>query len=1267
MNQGNTCYLNSLIQCLYATPEVRRALYGLSEKDLVVETGEETQPPPQTRVEQEQVAEKKAPVGPPALSATDQESLEMLMGMGFEEAQVRVAIRRFPVDPDNMQRVEYILSGAASDAVSSTTVVVVSEPSKSSSAKGASSDEERDVSDLFDVGATTTIPTMTTTAATTTTTTTTLPRLKERRIPKELQLLFARLQLADANAQSTKRLTDCFGANFSAGVQHDVHELNRILFDRIEKQLRGTSIHDLINILYRGTVVNRVVCKSCGHKSERVEDFLDVSLVVRDFPTVEASLSAFVEDELLDGANLYECGGCKNRVEALKGCRFRELPPVLIVSLSRFEYDPQTWQRVKNSRKYPFPRVLEMTPFMEDPQHQVQPPYDLFGVVIHRGDQASHGHYHAYLLDVLNESGKVGLPHEAVLGEPAKKADDENSGGVFEGWFDFNDSNVRPISSATVDLQFGGSGLAECAYMLVYRQRGSPVLMERGASPPELPLHVRKEIDAENAAIQARRIEWENLKNSIELNVYTAEALEMENGVPRRPARPAGSSTRYVEDEGEDGEQGKPRKFVTITIDRRRTLGDLKRAVMDAFSGDALPPADRLLLHRIRFMDMDRVKFMRPLHRPLSQEGKEVIKGDDAKLDDLATVMHGCDVLVWDGEHLCNGEPFEVAYDLITLCVTLFEADGTARPFEVQVREGTTLGALRVQLEAPLQDWWLFRWDYMRLAELEGEGKTMQELYLNDHVKISLERRSVERTTIDKTFAALHLRAVEEKMDVWVTNNCDDHAVTDAVSCNLAMTVWDLKQAIIAKIGSLNERMPTRLRRALAGGGEGELFPDEGATLKRAGVEAHIRVIIEYGEPPDAASITIKFTWGTPTGQRLLEEMRSLCVDKGATLGEVKKKIMHELQLDGAGAQYRLRKSDFWSHQREIFDDEEKTLKQLGFNDCDCVWLEEGGLPPKGTMELQVELQTSNWESASRDEATLAKRSSDLYQFSTLGMLHVGKSSTLAELLDLIRSDDMLGKLVEGRAFRVWHRSKLLRGNTSRTLKKLGVTQSSTITLQTLPEGVQESPLLLGEDGVLLVVRRRLVDSRTFGPPIELVMPAPRRGMQHFVQRGALVGSLCQMAQLPVGSKLEVIRMISQSGRWKSMVSPYEPLEGQEFEMVEMSGGGGGAIVAGADDVAAPAPAPAQGIKALHAQSVQRKKSDEIYVTDGDLLVWKLLDDDPENGDHLLATLNVNFAGEREYSSSGLQSFSQRSSQQQPRTRPKEISLQIDDDSFWGG
>jgi uncharacterized UBP type Zn finger protein len=99
-NQGATCYLNSLIVSLYMTPEIRRGLYKLTPEDLVV---------PLSTAEIAVEVAKKPNTEPPV----DQSSVDALVGMGFDEVQVRRAIRKFPFDPDNMQRVEFILSGDA--------------------------------------------------------------------------------------------------------------------------------------------------------------------------------------------------------------------------------------------------------------------------------------------------------------------------------------------------------------------------------------------------------------------------------------------------------------------------------------------------------------------------------------------------------------------------------------------------------------------------------------------------------------------------------------------------------------------------------------------------------------------------------------------------------------------------------------------------------------------------------------------------------------------------------------------------------------------------------------------------------------------------------------------------------------------------------------------------------------------------------------------------------------------------------------------------
>ncbi|XP_043550416.1 ubiquitin carboxyl-terminal hydrolase 40-like [Chiloscyllium plagiosum] len=146
------------------------------------------------------------------------------------------------------------------------------------------------------------------------------PESKVRVIPLELQRLFAQLLLADQLAASTSDLTDSFGWTSNEETsQHDVQELNRILFSALESSLVGTSGHDLINRLYHGIVVNKIVCKECGNISERQEDFLDLTVAVKGVSGLEEALCTFyVEEEHFDNDNLYHCGRCEKLVKATK-------------------------------------------------------------------------------------------------------------------------------------------------------------------------------------------------------------------------------------------------------------------------------------------------------------------------------------------------------------------------------------------------------------------------------------------------------------------------------------------------------------------------------------------------------------------------------------------------------------------------------------------------------------------------------------------------------------------------------------------------------------------------------------------------------------------------------------------------------------------------------------------------------------------------------------------------------------------------------------
>ncbi len=691
------------------------------------------------------------------------------------------------------------------------------------------------------------------------------------------------------------------------------------------------------------------------------------------------------------------------------------------------------------------------------------------------------------------------------------------------------------------------------------------------------------------------------------------------------------------DDDDDDDEELRLTRPYKILIDRRQTLRDLKVMAQNVF-GPLVPDASEMQMHRIRVMGSDqRVKFLRPLDRPMAPDGKEVICDDSATLDSLSTVTHGCDVLVWDGVQLF-GRPFEVAYDLITLEVAFYDEQDKSSKFSILVKEGATLGELcnllRVQCglqeSDPVQ---IFRLDYAKAADLnvgKNPSKTLREVYLNDHSKISVEKYKSESEE-SRTVAALRL--AEEARSVFVTNNCDATVVSEAVRCTLGMTVWDLKNILIKRIGTLNERMPMRLRRCAIGGGEGALFADEGATLRKAGIEDNVRVILEYGEPPDATNITVKFMWGSPSGQKLLGEMQNLCVEVTMTLKELKARMMDALHLESPPSSYRVRKTDYWGLLKEIFDDEDKTLKQLSFTDSACVWLEEGVIPPKGMMELQIELQT-----AVEMPTGASANAADVWETNPVAVLQAMKTATLAELRKQIRDDPVLGAVVGARPFRVWSKgSKLLRGE-DKTLKRLGVVASCVLCIQVLHAEAEVAELVAADgNGVVVLLRRRLVEQRNFAAPIESVLKTQRRANQTFVRRSDLIQHILTVGGVADPEpRLLVAKLVAQSGRWKVLIDPME----EDPEPVAVDTG-----------------------KSVGKK--ERKRADEVFVGDGDLLVWKLCSDDPNGLDDVVSMLN------KQYGDAYVSTRTERSaaaaagsSDSGARNKPKEIGLQISDDGW---
>mmetsp|Transcript_24293 Transcript_24293/g.27558 ORF Transcript_24293/g.27558 Transcript_24293/m.27558 type:complete len:1186 (-) Transcript_24293:154-3711(-) len=247
-----------------------------------------------------------------------------------------------------------------------------------------------------------------------------------------LQQLFANLQGLDQRWIGTEQLTAAFRwEKGEQGHQHDIQELNRVLFDVIDRALMGTPCEGLTSQLYRGKYVHQIICQTCSYCSEREEEFCDMIVPVKGLKGVDESFQEMIQVENLDGSNQYFCESCTSKQDATKGLKVRTFPPILTLSLNRFDFDYETLERKKITSRFEFPLELNVNNYREfsdddNLKDRDENIYELFGVVIHRGT-AHGGHYHCYLRDTLKQGNWYDVSEKLDEEEKKKKESEDET------------------------------------------------------------------------------------------------------------------------------------------------------------------------------------------------------------------------------------------------------------------------------------------------------------------------------------------------------------------------------------------------------------------------------------------------------------------------------------------------------------------------------------------------------------------------------------------------------------------------------------------------------------------------------------------------------------------------------------------------------------------------------------------------------------------------------------------------------------------------
>ncbi|OEL23661.1 Ubiquitin carboxyl-terminal hydrolase 13 [Dichanthelium oligosanthes] len=253
-------------------------------------------------------------------------------------------------------------------------------------------------------------------------------------IPLALQSLFYKLQHSD-NSVATKELTKSFGwDSYDSFMQHDVQELNRVLCEKLENKMKGTTVEGAIQKLFEGHHMNYIECINVEYKSTRKESFYDLALDVKGCSDVYASFDKYVEVERLEGDNKYQSEE-HGLQDAKKGMLFIDFPPVLQLQLKRFEYDFVRDTMVKINDRYEFPLQLDLDRddgkyLSPEANRSVRNLYILHSVLVHSGGVHG-GHYYAFIRPTLSDQW-FKFDDERVTKEDMKRALEEQYGGEEE-------------------------------------------------------------------------------------------------------------------------------------------------------------------------------------------------------------------------------------------------------------------------------------------------------------------------------------------------------------------------------------------------------------------------------------------------------------------------------------------------------------------------------------------------------------------------------------------------------------------------------------------------------------------------------------------------------------------------------------------------------------------------------------------------------------------------------------------------------------------
>ncbi|KAL6940342.1 hypothetical protein ACO0QE_004241 [Hanseniaspora vineae] len=241
------------------------------------------------------------------------------------------------------------------------------------------------------------------------------------------------------------RIVNCM---FNTSMHQDAQEFLNFLLNSISEYLDANHHSNFIKSLFQGEIVNKTKCLNCQNITFRNEPFLEFSVnISKKYKDLQSYFDNYYEKESLCGANKFHCDNCQSLQDAERVAEIGALPKILVLHEKRYKYSERENSMIKLFDKFQYSRNLKVCTTLsnstndsnEEPVN-VCKNYELHSIVIHLGGGPSHGHY-------------VSIVKNSSL-----------------GWLLYDDESVESIDEKDVFKFAGSHEDLSAAYVLFYKE-----------------------------------------------------------------------------------------------------------------------------------------------------------------------------------------------------------------------------------------------------------------------------------------------------------------------------------------------------------------------------------------------------------------------------------------------------------------------------------------------------------------------------------------------------------------------------------------------------------------------------------------------------------------------------------------------------------------------------------------------------------------------------------------------------------------------------